>query len=137
MYKLQPKGIIYVESCMQNPVLPESSLQRSEDRYIDASGPQFDRELDAPRLDISYRQGRSATERNKLKELLMGVLLGVFKLGVPWPMGMLKEEQFGEDNLLNSKPRILMAVADDGKGAAPAENATNVKFEKKKIHGNC
>ena len=44
-------------------------------------------------------------------------------------MGMLKEDQFGKDNLL--KPR--MAVADNAKVAAPAENATNVKFEKKQV----
>ena len=42
---------------------------------------------------------------------------------------MLKGEQFGEDNLL--KPR--MAVADNGKVAAPAENATNVVPEEKKV----
>ena len=46
---------------------------------------------------------------------------------------MLKEEQFGKANLL--KPR--MAVADNGKVAAPAENATNVKFEKKTSYDNC
>ena len=44
-------------------------------------------------------------------------------------MGMIKEEQFDEDNSL--RPR--MAVADHGKVAAPAENANNVKFEKKQV----
>ena len=44
-------------------------------------------------------------------------------------MGMIKEEQFDEDNSL--RPR--MAVAGHGKVAAPAENDTNVKFAEKQV----
>ena len=91
------------------------------------------RGFQALRLDIIYWRVRKTTERNKLKGPLMGLLPGTPLFLIGSAMGMLKEEQFGEDSLL--RPR--MAVASHGKVAAPAENANNAKFEKKTSYDNC